>query len=460
MEGTVEKGMENSGKGGPGLGGAGPVLLPPIREDLRLFPGPPAARRLAELAHPRPGAQFLLRDRLARVRAAGALEASTTRCRLARRAGRRRDAARALGRGSAGTDRVSSPATSCSRRRSKRWRTDASSRRMQDIEARLVRGAVPHYLFFRLPLFRPDAFLARTVGPDRRVLHARLRARWCWCCSGVDLYLVSREWYSVTDAMSRMFTPQRVPLLRDRGHLLEGDPRAGARLRRAPLRRARADDGRRVPGAVAVPVHRHRRDLEARRPPQAAGHRLAPAWAPELVLAVFSTLLWALAPEGGAKNVLFVLASTTWVMTLAINLSPFMRFDGYFVLSDLLDFPNLHERATALRALVDAQDLLRPRRADARAAAAPAAARRADRVRLASPGSTAWWCSSASRCWSTTSFFKLLGIFLMFARADLVHRAADLEGGRLPVEARASAVKHGLAPGDRGARRRRPRWSG
>jgi putative peptide zinc metalloprotease protein len=67
----------------------------------------------------------------------------------------------------------------------------------------------------------------------------------------------------------------------------------------------------------------------------------------ELVLAVFSTLLWALSPEGGAKSVFFVLASTTWVMTLAVNLSPFMRFDGYFVLSDLLDFPNLHERAGA-----------------------------------------------------------------------------------------------------------------
>jgi putative peptide zinc metalloprotease protein len=70
--------------------------------------------------------------------------------------------------------------------------------------------------------------------------------------------------------------------------------------------------------------------------------------AAELVLAVFSTLLWALSPEGAAKSVFFVLASTTWVMTLAVNLSPFMRFDGYFVLSDLLDFPNLHERGAAL----------------------------------------------------------------------------------------------------------------
>jgi putative peptide zinc metalloprotease protein len=69
--------------------------------------------------------------------------------------------------------------------------------------------------------------------------------------------------------------------------------------------------------------------------------------ASELVLAVLSTLLWALSPEGAAKNVLFVLASTTWIMTLAVNLSPFMRFDGYFVFSDVLGFPNLHERGTA-----------------------------------------------------------------------------------------------------------------
>lgn len=47
------------------------------------------------------------------------------------------------------------------------------------------------------------------------------------------------------------------------------------------------------------------------------------------------------------KYVLFVLATSTWIMTLAINASPFMRFDGYFLLSDALNFPNLHERSSA-----------------------------------------------------------------------------------------------------------------
>ncbi len=65
----------------------------------------------------------------------------------------------------------------------------------------------------------------------------------------------------------------------------------------------------------------------------------------EVVLAAWATLLWSFAPEGAFKNALFFLATTAWVMTVMVNASPFMRFDGYFILCDWLDFPGLHERA-------------------------------------------------------------------------------------------------------------------
>ncbi|MBU4520156.1 MAG: HlyD family efflux transporter periplasmic adaptor subunit, partial [Gammaproteobacteria bacterium] len=68
----------------------------------------------------------------------------------------------------------------------------------------------------------------------------------------------------------------------------------------------------------------------------------------ELALASVATLLWSLAPDGSFRNGMFFLATTSWIMTLAINASPFMRFDGYFIFSDLLDLPNLHERSGAL----------------------------------------------------------------------------------------------------------------
>lgn len=68
----------------------------------------------------------------------------------------------------------------------------------------------------------------------------------------------------------------------------------------------------------------------------------------ELLIAVWATLAWALLPEGTPKSIAFMLATTTWLSTVIINASPFMRFDGYFLLADWLEMPNLHARAFAL----------------------------------------------------------------------------------------------------------------
>ncbi|MDT4835581.1 hypothetical protein FQZ97_692530 [compost metagenome] len=68
----------------------------------------------------------------------------------------------------------------------------------------------------------------------------------------------------------------------------------------------------------------------------------------ELVLAVLALLAWSLLPDGPARTSAFMLASATWITTLLINLNPFMRFDGYFLLSDLWAVDNLQARAFAL----------------------------------------------------------------------------------------------------------------
>jgi len=55
----------------------------------------------------------------------------------------------------------------------------------------------------------------------------------------------------------------------------------------------------------------------------------------ELGVAAIATLLWVILPDGTLRSVAFILATTSWVMSLAINITPFMRFDGYYVLSDI-----------------------------------------------------------------------------------------------------------------------------
>ena len=68
----------------------------------------------------------------------------------------------------------------------------------------------------------------------------------------------------------------------------------------------------------------------------------------ELAIAAWATLAWTLLPDGPLRGSMLLVATTTWVSTLLVNASPFMRFDGYFLLSDMIGVPNLHERSFAL----------------------------------------------------------------------------------------------------------------
>jgi putative peptide zinc metalloprotease protein len=68
----------------------------------------------------------------------------------------------------------------------------------------------------------------------------------------------------------------------------------------------------------------------------------------ETMIAGLATLAWSLTEDPTAKSAFYFLATTSWFISLTLNASPFMRFDGYYLLSDALDLPNLHERAGGL----------------------------------------------------------------------------------------------------------------
>jgi putative peptide zinc metalloprotease protein len=65
----------------------------------------------------------------------------------------------------------------------------------------------------------------------------------------------------------------------------------------------------------------------------------------EAILAILALCLWVFLKDGLVRSIAFFVASGSLITTLLINLSPFMRFDGYFLLSDGLRIPNLHDRA-------------------------------------------------------------------------------------------------------------------
>lgn len=68
----------------------------------------------------------------------------------------------------------------------------------------------------------------------------------------------------------------------------------------------------------------------------------------ELILAGLCTFGWAVTQPGALQSIFFVVSSITWVSSLIVNMNPAMRFDGYYLLSDLLGLDNLQTRSFAM----------------------------------------------------------------------------------------------------------------
>ena len=202
------------------------------------------------------------------------------------------------------------------------------------------------YLFFRIPLWRPDAFLNRAwpwlerFGP--RALRYGLPVT-----LGLGVFLVSRDWqrfiatfphlFSLGGALAFGVALFFAKLCHEFGHAFMAK-RAGCRVQSMgvafmvllPMFYTDVSDAWRV-------NDRRARLLIG------AGGVLA-----ELLLASLALLAWSLLPDGPGRTAAFMLASATWMTTLVINLNPFMRFDGYFLLSDYWQVDNLQGRAFAL----------------------------------------------------------------------------------------------------------------
>lgn len=203
-----------------------------------------------------------------------------------------------------------------------------------------------NYLFFRIPLIRPQVGLA-LILPWVSRLFTRTTAIVVMLASLLGLFLAARQWQVFVSVVVDHMTWSGVlgyavalvfaKALHEVGHALTAT-RYGVRVAHMGV-------------ALLVMFPMLYTDTSESWKLTRARERLAIASAgivTELGIAGLATLAWSLTPDGGVRNALFFLATTSWVLTLLVNASPFMRFDGYFIISDVLDFPNLHERSGAL----------------------------------------------------------------------------------------------------------------
>ncbi|MEX0323830.1 MAG: site-2 protease family protein [Puniceicoccaceae bacterium] len=68
----------------------------------------------------------------------------------------------------------------------------------------------------------------------------------------------------------------------------------------------------------------------------------------EVFVAALATFVWVRTAPGTIHSIAYNMMFLASVSTLLFNANPLLRFDGYYILSDLLDIPNLHQRSTGL----------------------------------------------------------------------------------------------------------------
>ena len=68
----------------------------------------------------------------------------------------------------------------------------------------------------------------------------------------------------------------------------------------------------------------------------------------ELMLAMISAYIWLFVDVGGLIGItVFVIMTMSTAQTLFFNLNPLVKFDGYYILSDYLEVPNLKQNSTS-----------------------------------------------------------------------------------------------------------------
>lgn len=228
-----------------------------------------------------------------------------------------------------------------------RWRSVYQRAR----EQKVIKGEnifywfIRYYLFFRIPLFNPDPFLNRTK-PFGRFIFSR-PVLYCMIFLGmVALYQISLNWDIFVTTFSKIFTWQGlflyflvftgVKFCHEFGHAYMckqynvSVPTMGvAFLVFWPVLYTDTTQSWSLPSQQRIRI------------------ALAGMWV-ETYLTIFAALIWANVHDITLQMICYITVAINWVSTLLINVSPFMRFDGYYVLSDLLKMPNLQNRSFTL----------------------------------------------------------------------------------------------------------------
>ncbi len=211
---------------------------------------------------------------------------------------------------------------------------------------RMTRMQLINFLFFKIPIFNPDRML-KAIAPVGQILASRF-ALLIWIGTvGWALKLVFENWDAATQQSSGFLSPQNLPyifactvLLKAIHELAHGIfcKHFGGNVNTfgimlmvfAPL-----------PYVDATSSWGFRE--RARRIAVSGAGMYA-----EIFIAALATFIWAETGRGTLNGVAYNIMVVASVTTILFNINPLLKFDGYYIFSDILGIANLQQRSNKM----------------------------------------------------------------------------------------------------------------
>lgn len=210
----------------------------------------------------------------------------------------------------------------------------------------LERQAGPmRYLFYRVPLLRPDDFLQQTVKWLRPFFSRAAFLLWLFCAIA-SFFVLWARWDDFCNPLGSMLALQNLPMLwvllvglkiaHEFGHAY-ACKHYGGRVPEMGAYFVLLTPCAYVDASAAWGFPRRLERIIV----SMAGMYV------ESILAMGALAIWCLTEPSFVNSAAHYAMVLSTVVTVGFNINPLMKFDGYFVLTDILEIPNLAQQAKA-----------------------------------------------------------------------------------------------------------------
>ncbi len=214
---------------------------------------------------------------------------------------------------------------------------------------REVRGYMMNLLFIRIPLYDPNRFLDRWVRVFGKVFTPYALILWLGIIS-VGLSFVVDNWGDLTKQSESVLDPENLPLLYLSFILIKVIHEFGHAFACKKFGQRSGGGEVHVMGVmflVFTPLPYV--DASSAWAFRNKWHRVITGAAGimvELAVASIAAVVWAKTQSGTTiHTITYNMMFLASVSTLLFNANPLLRFDGYYILSDLIEIPNLSQRS-------------------------------------------------------------------------------------------------------------------